>query len=142
MLPASHTPSRTAWPLPTLAGTRPWLAPLRAPVLKERKTAHIGQEQLFQRIAEALDRRAQRKPLDRDDVLHHLKARLGLRPHQPELDHLRPPACLVGDDTKKVAYLHAKSGFLDDLASRAGDGPFISSELAAGQHPKLVLAAL
>jgi len=92
-------------------------------VLANRMTADIGQEQLFQGIAEALDRSADRQPFNRDDVLHHLKARLGLRPHQPELDHLRPPACLVGDDTKKVAYLHAKSGFLDDLASRAGDGP-------------------
>jgi hypothetical protein len=35
-------------------------------VLTDRMTADIGQEQLFQRVAEALDCRAERQPFNRD----------------------------------------------------------------------------
>src|SRR6266852_2766502 len=62
-------------------------------------------------MAESLDRRGDRQPFNRDDVLHHFVAGLRLRPHEPELHHLWPTACLVGDDTEKLAYLHAKPSF-------------------------------
>src|ERR1700722_5881281 len=104
--------------------------------------ADIGQEQFFQRMAQTPDRGSKRQPFNRDDVLHHFVARLRLRSHEPEPHHLRPTAGLVGDDAKKLAYLDAKPGFFDHLAPRAADWTLVPSELAAGQHPELVLAAL
>jgi hypothetical protein len=64
------------------------------------------------------------------------------RLHEPKPHHLWPPTRLVGDYTHKLAYLHSESGLFHDLASRAHNGTFGGFELATGQHPELVLAAL
>src|SRR5579863_212048 len=133
---------RALSPQPGLGARCLHFPPLRASALTERMRADIGQEQLFKRIAETLDGRAERQPFDRDDVLHQFIARLCLRSHEPELHHLRPAAHFVGDGTEELADLDAKAGFLHYLPPRARDRTFVGSELAAGQHPKLVLAAL
>jgi len=93
-------------------------------------------------MAEALDRRAECQPFDCGDILHQLVAWLGFRPHEPELHYLRPAAHLVRHDAEKLTYLYPEPGFFHDLASCARDGTLVSLELAAGQHPELVLAAL
>src|SRR5664279_601188 len=66
----------------------------------------------------------------------------GLGLHAPELHDLRPAAGAVGDGAEKFAYAHAMAGFLHHRAARAGDGALGALELAARQHPAIVLAAL
>jgi hypothetical protein len=102
----------------------------------------IGQEQLLQRKAKAFDCSSKRQPFDGGDVLHNLVAWLRICLHEPEPHDFWPPTRLVSDYTHKLAYLHAESGLFHDLASRARNGMFVRFELAARQHPELVLAAL
>jgi len=102
--------------------------------------AYVGQKYLLQWIAEPLDRPGKRQPFNRDDILHHLVARLRLGPHEPEPHHLWPATRLVSDDTEEFADFHTEPGFFDHLAPRAPlDGMLVPPQLAAGQHPELVL---
>src|SRR6478609_9467929 len=64
------------------------LAPLGPFRPKNRMAAYVGQKYLLQWIAEPLDRPGKRQPFNRDDILHHLVARLSLGPHEPESHHL------------------------------------------------------
>lgn len=93
-------------------------------------------------MAQSLDRRRERKPLDRHDVFRYFIALPGSRLHQPELHYLWPAACQIGDGTEKFRHFYAKAGLFHDLAPRAANWTFAPSELTARQYPKSVLAAL
>src|SRR5690348_2031769 len=60
----------------------------------------------------------------------------------PELNNLWPAPRAVSNRAEKFTYANLMTGLFHDLAPRAGDWAFIDLELAARQHPELVLRAL
>src|SRR5690242_10186264 len=104
--------------------------------------ADIAEEQPLKRIAQLPNGRGERQPFDRHDVFHQSTAWAGFSLHAPELHNLRAPAHPVRNGTDEFPHANAMSGFLDDLPARAGERALVTLELAAWQHPELILRAL